>query len=79
MQTCLLKKLKSQINIFSCFNDILIFMKNDDHIVIDNNKDTADNICEECRKEDESVKQNLIMHSYKICNSCNLSKRIFPL
>ena len=38
-----------------------------------------DNICEECKKEDESVKQNLIMHSYKICNSCNLSKRIFPL
>ena len=54
-------------------------MKNDDHIVIDGYKDTADNICEECRKEDESVKQNLIMHSYKICNSCNLSKRIFPL
>ena len=54
-------------------------MKNDDHIVIDCNKESADNICEECRKEDESVKQNLIMHSYKICNSCNLSKRIFPL
>ena len=29
-------------------------MKNDDHIVIDGNEDTADNICEECRKEDES-------------------------
>ncbi len=54
-------------------------MKNDDHIVIDDNIDAADNICEECRKEDKSVKQNLIMHSYKICNSCNLSKRIFPL
>ena len=54
-------------------------MKNDEHIVVDDNKDTVDNICEECRKEHESVKQNLIMHSYKICNSCNLSKRIFPL
>ena len=54
-------------------------MNNDDHIVIDNKKDTTDNICEECRKEDESVKQNLIMYSYKICNSCNLSNRIFPL
>ena len=54
-------------------------MKNDDHIVIADYKDAADNICEECRKEDKSVKQNLIMHSYKICNSCNLSKRIFPL
>ena len=52
-------------------------MKNDDHIVIDNNKDTVDNICEECRKEDESVKQNLIMHSYKICNSCNPFKKNF--
>ena len=37
------------------------------------------NICEECKKGDESVKQNLIMHSYKICNSCNLAKTIFPL
>ena len=37
------------------------------------------NICEECRKEDESVKQNLIMYSYKICNGCNLAKKIFPL
>ena len=54
-------------------------MKNDDNIVVDDNKDNVDNICEECRKEDKSVKQNLIMHSYKICNSCNLSKRIFPL
>ena len=54
-------------------------MNNDDHIVIDNIKEIMDNICEECRKEDESVRQNLVMHSYKICNSCNLSKRIFPL
>ena len=37
------------------------------------------NVCEECKKEDNSVKQNLIMHSYKICNSCNLSKTIFPI
>ena len=54
-------------------------MKNDDHIVIDRNKEKIDNICEECKKEDETVKQNLIMYSYKICNSCNLSKKIFPL
>ena len=54
-------------------------MKNDDHIVMDSSKETTDNVCEECRKEDESVKQNLIMYSYKICNSCNLSKTIFPL
>ena len=54
-------------------------MKNDDHIVIDNFKETMDNICEECKKEDESVKQNLIMHGFKFCNSCKLSKTIFPI
>ena len=54
-------------------------MKIDDHIVIDNKNEKIDNICEECKNEDETVKQNLIMHSYKICDSCNLSKRIFPL
>ena len=37
------------------------------------------NICEECKKEEDSVTQNLIKHGYKICNSCNLAKNIFPL
>ena len=37
------------------------------------------NICDECEKEDESVSQNLIMNGYKICNSCKLSKTIFPV
>ena len=37
------------------------------------------NICEECKKEDESVSQNLIMQGYKICDSCKLSKTIFPV
>ena len=54
-------------------------MKNDDHFVIDEENETVDNICEECRKEDESVKQNLILYSYKICKDCNLAKKIFPL
>ena len=53
-------------------------MKNDDHIVLGNNNEKLDNICEECKKEDESVKQNLIMR-YKICSSCNLAKTIFPI
>ena len=39
--------------------------------------DELDNICEECKKDDESVSQNLIMHGYKICDSCKLSKTIF--
>lgn len=42
-------------------------------------QETKDNICEECEKEDESVKQNLIMYGYKICNSCRISKSIFPV
>ena len=37
------------------------------------------NQCEECKKEDESVSQNLIKHGYKICNSCYFSKTIFPV
>ena len=37
------------------------------------------NICEECKKEDESVSQNLILTGFKICKSCRTSKTIFPL
>ena len=36
-------------------------------------------ICEECKKENKSVSQNLIMYGYKICESCRLSKTIFPI
>jgi hypothetical protein len=42
-------------------------------------KEELDNICEECKKEDESVSKNLIMYGYKICESCRLSKTIFPV
>ena len=38
-----------------------------------------DNICEECKKENENVSQNLIMYGYKICESCRISKTIFPI
>ena len=37
------------------------------------------NICDECKKEDESVSQNLILTSYKLCSSCRVSKTIFPV
>tara|TARA_Y100001970_G_C13973618_1_gene719488 strand:- start:415 stop:546 length:132 start_codon:yes stop_codon:yes gene_type:complete len=37
------------------------------------------NVCEECQKKEESVSQNLIIHGYKICDSCKLSKTIFPI
>ena len=39
----------------------------------------TDNKCEECKKEDETVKSNFIMHGFKICDSCKLSKTIFPV
>ena len=38
-----------------------------------------DNFCEECKKEDPSVSQNLILTGFKACNSCKLSKTIFPI
>ena len=37
------------------------------------------NFCEECKKEDKSVFQNLILIGFKICNSCRTSKTIFPV
>ena len=43
----------------------------------DNNKN-LDNICEECKKEDESVSQNLILTGYKLVIRANF-KTIFPL
>ncbi len=36
------------------------------------------NKCEECRNEDESVSQNLILTGFKLCKSCRVSKTIFP-
>tara|TARA_B100000427_G_C15449580_1_gene568967 strand:- start:285 stop:437 length:153 start_codon:yes stop_codon:yes gene_type:complete len=44
-----------------------------------NENEITDIICEECNKEDESVKQNLILTGYKVCNSCKISKTIFPI
>ena len=38
-----------------------------------------DNICDECKDEDESVFQNLILTGFKICKSCRISKTIFPI
>ena len=56
-------------------------------IMTDNSEDKYDeeiirdlnNICEECKKEDVSVSQNLILISYKLCSSCRVSKTIFPI
>ena len=43
------------------------------------NKNELGDVCEECKKENESVSQNLIMYGYKICESCRISKTIFPV
>tara|TARA_B100001996_G_scaffold50514_1_gene36154 strand:+ start:1861 stop:2031 length:171 start_codon:yes stop_codon:yes gene_type:complete len=37
------------------------------------------NICEECKNEDKSVSQNLVLTGLKFCESCRISKTIFPV
>ena len=46
-----------------------------------NQKDLEEfnNKCEECRKDHESVSQNLILTGFKICKSCRTSKTVFPI
>ena len=44
-----------------------------------NNNDELNGICDECKKKDESVTQNLILIGFKICKSCRVSKTIFPI
>jgi hypothetical protein len=39
----------------------------------------VNDVCEECKKKDKNVKSNLIMSGYKICDSCKISKTIFPI
>ena len=41
--------------------------------------DEFNNECEECKKEHESVSQNLILTGFKLCKSCRVSKVIFPI
>ncbi|MBT3599686.1 MAG: hypothetical protein HN513_02260 [Candidatus Pelagibacter sp.] len=50
-------------------------IKKDDY---EENIKEIDNFCEECKKEDISVSQNLILTGFKICSSCKLSKTIYP-
>ena len=45
----------------------------------DQNTNDLNNICDECKEEDESVTQNLILTGFKLCKSCRVSKTIFPL
>tara|TARA_B100000927_G_C16050471_1_gene302898 strand:- start:149 stop:319 length:171 start_codon:yes stop_codon:yes gene_type:complete len=43
------------------------------------NIEDLDNICDECKKKEESVFHNLILTGFKVCKSCKLSKTIFPI
>ena len=43
------------------------------------NIDELDDVCEECKEENESVSQNLILTGFKVCKSCRVSKTIFPI
>ena len=54
-------------------------MNKDDKSKVEENFEEIDNFCEECKKEDKSVFQNLILIGFKICNSCRTSKTIFPV
>ena len=62
-------------------------MTEDDHIAEDDdikdqvntNTEELNDICDECKKIDESVTQNLILTGFKICKSCRISKTIFPI
>ena len=51
----------------------------DDNDIKEKDLKNLDDVCEECKKEDESVSQNLILTSYKLCSSCRVSKTIFPI
>ncbi len=51
----------------------------EDNTLKEKNLKDLDNFCEECKKEDESVSQNLILTGFKICKSCRISKTVFPI
>ena len=50
-----------------------------DEINLNRESEELNNICDECKEEDESVTQNLILTGFKLCKSCRVSKTIFPL
>ena len=42
-------------------------------------EEKLDELCEECKKKDESVIHNLMLTGFKVCKSCKLSKTLFPI
>ena len=59
--------------------DLLTMTKDFDDQTNDEEVLQLDDFCEECKKEGPSVSQNLILTGFKTCNSCKLSKTIFPI
>ncbi len=51
----------------------------EDKDIDESNLKDLNEICEECKNEHESVSQNLILTGFKVCNSCRISKTIFPI
>ena len=74
--TCNMKKLKKIV-----IKVIKLIMTEDHDIKHQDykNTDELNDICDECKKNDESVTQNLILTGFKICKSCRVSKTIFPI
>ena len=64
------------INKFICFK---MSTKDKNLQKFSENIDELNDICDECKKKDESVTQNLILTGFKICKSCRISKTIFPI
>ena len=54
-------------------------MKKNKKIEVSEKSEEIDNFCEECKKEEKSVFQNLVLTGFKVCNSCKISKTIFPI
>ena len=53
-------------------------------MIEDNNEDKIiekelNNICDECKKKDNSVTEYLILTGYKLCKSCRISKPLFAI
>ena len=71
LQGLWLNNFRSQQGINKTNEDYFISMKK-------TNRD-LNGVCDECKKEDESVTQNLILTGFKICKSCRISKTIFPI
>ena len=47
----------------------------EDKSIKENDLIDFNNSCEECKKEDESVSQNLILTGFKVCKTCRTIRK----